>query len=275
MGPDPEASSPPRPEAAPQKEAAKPAAATEAAAAAPDVEAGSSLAEPAAEGAAAMAEAAVPEAAGAAEITALEAAEAAAPEAATSEGAEAAVLEEEETVVVLGRCLLPSTEVRLGDRINSISARYAEERAKLVLGRELPREEMEQARDREAAALQREKAATWREAEALKRHIAMEEKMLAAADRERTARELAAQAKKASAVVEVEKSALTDLAVAAAKREEWLAAREAEELLDSTARRLQDVEAGIQDLLETEGRAVARGMAEYILTSFQSHDPTV
>jgi hypothetical protein len=56
-----------------------------------------------------MAEAAVPEAAGAAEITALEAAEAAAPEAATSEGAEAAVLEEEETVVVLGRCLLPST----------------------------------------------------------------------------------------------------------------------------------------------------------------------
>jgi DNA repair exonuclease SbcCD ATPase subunit len=220
---------------------------------------------------------------------------------------------------------------------------------------------MEQARDREAAALQREKAATWREAEALKRHIAMEEKMLAAADRERTARELAAQAKKASAVVEVEKSALTDLAVAAAKREEWLAAREAEEvarlqelqkreeaveeelaagnrrlqereaalqereakvegllaersagidrltrwvgavnpllealganpiwvleaplpfgaalqLLDSTARRLQDVEAGIQDLLETEGRAVARGMAEYILTSFQSHDPTV
>jgi hypothetical protein len=47
------------------------------------------------------------------------------------------------------------------------------------------------------------------------------------------------------------------------------------QLLDSTARRLQDVEAGIQDLLETEGRAVARGVAEYILTSFRSHDPAV
>jgi hypothetical protein len=47
------------------------------------------------------------------------------------------------------------------------------------------------------------------------------------------------------------------------------------QLLDSTARRLQDVEGGIRDLLETEGRAVARGMAEYILTSFRSHDPAV
>jgi hypothetical protein len=35
------------------------------------------------------------------------------------------------------------------------------------------------------------------------------------------------------------------------------------------------VEASIQDLLETEGRVVARGMAEYILTSFRSHDPTI
>jgi hypothetical protein len=29
------------------------------------------------------------------------------------------------------------------------------------------------------------------------------------------------------------------------------------------------------DLLETEGSAVARGTAEYILTSFRSHDPTM
>jgi hypothetical protein len=29
----------------------------------------------------------------------------------------------------------------------------------------------------------------------------------------------------------------------------------------------------MHDLLETEGRAVARGMAEYILTCFRSHDP--
>jgi hypothetical protein len=43
-------------------------------------------------------------------------------------------------------------------------------------------------------------------------------------------------------------------------------------LLDSTAERLRDTEATIFDLLETEGRAIARGMAEYILTCFRSHD---
>jgi hypothetical protein len=398
MGLEPEASTPPQPEAAPQKEAAKPAAAAEAATAAPDAEAEPSLAEPAAEGAAAMAEAAAP---GAARAAAPEGAEAAAPGAAEVASNAAPPAEEEETEVVLGRRLLPSTaeiplprliakchqaqqeleagmrrewekleaerhrlsdwEVRLGDRINSVSARYAEERAKLVLGRELLQEELEQARVREAAALQREKEATRREAEALKGLIAVEERMQAAADRERTARELAAEVRRASAIVEAEKSALADLAAAVAKREEGLAAREAEEvaqlqelqkreeaveeelaagtrrlqerevalrereakvegllaerstgidrltrwvgavnpllealganpiwvpeapspfgaalqLLESTTRRLQDVEAGIQDLLETEGRIVARGMAEYILTSFRSHDPSV
>jgi creatinine amidohydrolase/Fe(II)-dependent formamide hydrolase-like protein len=45
-------------------------------------------------------------------------------------------------------------------------------------------------------------------------------------------------------------------------------------VLDSTAERLRDLESSMHDLLETEGRAVARGMAEYILTCFQSHDPT-
>jgi hypothetical protein len=44
------------------------------------------------------------------------------------------------------------------------------------------------------------------------------------------------------------------------------------QVLDSTSEQLRDVEASIQDLLEIEGRAVARGMAEYILTSFRSHD---
>jgi hypothetical protein len=47
------------------------------------------------------------------------------------------------------------------------------------------------------------------------------------------------------------------------------------QVLDSTAERLRDVEASIQDLLETEGRVVARGMAEYILTSFRSYDPAI
>jgi chromosome segregation ATPase len=336
-----------------------------------------------------------------AEIAAPEVAGAAAPEVAEVASSVAPPAEEEEPEVVLGRRLLPSTaeiplprlvakyqqaqqeleagmrrewekleaerhrlsdwEVRLGDRINTVSARYAEERAKLVLGRELLQEQLQQARDREAAALQRERAATRREAEALERQIAAEEKMLAAANRERTALELAAQARKAAAAVEAQESALVDLAAAAAKKEEWLAACETEEvarlqelqkreeaveeelaagsrrlqeweaalqereakvegllaersasidritrwvgavnpllealganpiwvpeapsplgatlqLLDSTAKRLRDVEADIQDLLETEGRAVPRGMAEYILTSFRSHDPAI
>jgi exonuclease VII small subunit len=47
------------------------------------------------------------------------------------------------------------------------------------------------------------------------------------------------------------------------------------QLLDTTARRLQDAEVGMQDLLETEGRIVAREVAEYILTSFRSHDPSI
>jgi hypothetical protein len=230
-----------------------------------------------------------------------------------------------------------------------------------VLERELLQEQLQEARYREAVALQREKAATRQEAEALEREIAAEKKVLAAADREQTTLELADQARRAAAAVQAQEIALAELAAAAAKKEEWLAAREAEEVarlqelqkreeameeelaagtrrfqereavlqereakveellaersasidqiarwvgavnpllealganpirvseapsplgaalqvLDSTAERLWDMEASIQDLLETEGRAVARGMAEYILTSFRSHDPAI
>jgi hypothetical protein len=125
---------------------------------------------------------------------------------------------------------LSDWERRPRDRIKSASARHAEERAKLVLECELLQEQLQAARYREAAALQREKAATRQEAEALERQIAAEEKMLAAADRERTALELADQAKKAAAAVEVQEASLAELAAAAAKKEEWLAARKVEEV---------------------------------------------
>jgi hypothetical protein len=229
---------------------------------------------------------------GATEGAALEAAETAAPEVTEVASSAAPPAEEEEPEVVLGRRLLPSTaeiplprliakchqaqqeleagmrqewekleaerqrlsdwEVRLGDRINSVSARYAEERAKLVLGRELLQEELEQARVREAAAFQREKAATRREAEALEGLIAVEEMKQAVADRDRVTRELAAQARKASAVVEVEKSALADLAAAAAKKEEWLAAREAEEV--ARLQELQKWEEAVEEELAAGNR---------------------
>jgi DNA repair exonuclease SbcCD ATPase subunit len=334
-------------------------------------------------------------------VAAPEAAEAAAPEAAEVASSAAPPAEEEEPEVVLGRPLLPSTaevplprliakcqqaqleleagmrrewekleaerqrlsdwEVRLGDRINTVSARYAEERAKLAQGRELLREELEQARYREAAALEREKAANRREKEALEAQIVAERLKEAATARERAARELAEAAREAFTTAEAQQASLAEQVAAAAKKEEELAAREAEEvarlqelqkreeaveeelaagyqrlqereaalqereakvegllaeqhaganrltrwvgavnpllealgvnpiwvpeapspfgaalqLLDTTARRLQDAKAGLQDLLETEGRAVARGVAEYILTSFRSHDPAV
>jgi chromosome segregation ATPase len=256
---------------------------------------------------------------------------------------------------------LSDWEVRLGDRINTVSARHAEERTKLVLERELLREGLEEARDREAAALQREKAANRREKEALEAQIVAERLKEAATARERAARELANGAREAFATVEAQRATLAEQVAAAAQKEEELATREAEEvarlqelqkqeeavveelaaghrrlqeheaalqereakveellveqhaganrltrwvgavnrlleafganpiwvpeapspygaalqLLDSTARRLQDAEAGLQDLLEAEGRAVARAMAEYILTSFRSYDPAV
>jgi hypothetical protein len=100
-GPEPEATTPPRPDAAPQEEAARPAAATEAPAAAPGVEAGPSPAEPAAEGAVATAKAAAPEAA--------EVPETAAPEVAEVASTAAPPAEEEEPEVVLERRLLPNT----------------------------------------------------------------------------------------------------------------------------------------------------------------------
>jgi hypothetical protein len=204
MGPEPEATTPPRPEAAPQEEGTRLAATTEASATEPGIEVGPSPAELAAEGTAAMAEAAAPEAAEVVEVAVPEVAEVAAPEATEAVAPEAAETaapevvevassaappaEEVEPEVVLGRRLLPSTaeiplprliakchqaqqeleagmrrewekleaerhrlsdwEVRLGDRINSVSARYAEERAKLAQGRELLQEELEQARAR-------------------------------------------------------------------------------------------------------------------------------
>jgi hypothetical protein len=132
-----------------------------------------------------------------------------------------------------------------------------------VLERELLQEQLQEARYREAAALQREKAATRREAEALEREIAAEKKVLAAADGERTALELADQARRVAAVAQTQETALVELAAAAAKKEEWLAAREVEEVarlqelqkweeaveeeLAARTRRLQEREAALQE----------------------------
>ncbi|XP_025791725.1 uncharacterized protein LOC112872912 [Panicum hallii] len=337
-GPEAEATTPPQPKAAPQEEgAASPTAATATTAAVPSAEAGPPPAEPATEGAAATAEAAVPEAAEP-EVAAPEAAEAASTASTAAPPTEEEELEWEKLEAEDLR--LSDWEHHLGDRIKPATARHADERAKLLLERELLQEQLQEARDREAAARQ------W-EVEALKRHIAAEERMQAATDRERTALELADQVRKALAAVEAHEASVAALVAAAAKKEERLAAREAEEMarlqelqkreeereaalrareakveeilaersasvgriarwvgvvnpllealganpirvseapsplgtalqvLDSTAARLRDVEAGIQDLLETEGREVARGTAEYILTSFRSHDPAI
>jgi hypothetical protein len=46
-------------------------------------------------------------------------------------------------------------------------------------------------------------------------------------------------------------------------------------VLDSTAERLRHMKSAVLDHLETEGRAVARATAEYILTCLWSHDPAM
>jgi hypothetical protein len=189
---------------------------------------------PVAEEAAATAEAAAPEAS--------EVLEAAAPEVAEVANTTTPPAQEEEPEVVLGRRLLPSPaeiplprlfaksqqvqeeleagirreweklevehlrlsdwEHRLGDRIKTVSARYARERAELVLERELLQEQLQKALDREAVATQRERAAAQREKHATERELVVEKRVHAAADREKTALELANQAK---VVVEVTK----------------------------------------------------------------------
>jgi hypothetical protein len=181
-----------------------------------------------------------------------EAAETAAPEAAEVTSAAAPPAEEEQPEVVLGRPLLLSAaeiplprlvakcqqaqeeleagirrewekldaehfqlsdwERRLGDHIKSASAYHAEERTKLVLEHELLQEQLQEARDQEAAVFQREKAATRQEAVALERQIAVEEKMLAATEKEQAALELASKAKKAAAAVEGQEATLAELA---------------------------------------------------------------
>jgi hypothetical protein len=139
---------------------------------------------------------------------------------------------------------LSDWEERLGDRIKSVTARYADERPKLVLERELLQEGLQRALDREAAAAKRERAATRREADALERELAAEKKVQAAADRERTALELASEAKKVVEMTAVQEATLAELAAVAAKREERLAAREAEEVawLQELQRREEAVE---------------------------------
>jgi hypothetical protein len=189
-----------------------------AAAAAPDIVVEPPPAEPAA-----AAEAAAPEAAEVPEVVAPEVAEVA--------STTTPPTQEEEPEVVLGRRLLRSPaevplpclfaksqqaqeeleagirrewekleaerlrlsywEYRLGDRIKTISAYYARERAELVLGRELLQEQLQQALDRDAAAAQRERAAVRREKHALERELAAEKRVQAAVDREKIALELA------------------------------------------------------------------------------------
>jgi hypothetical protein len=138
-------------------------------------------------------------------------------------------------------------EQRLGDCIKSVTARYTDERAKLVLERELLQEQLQQALNREAAAAQWERATVRREADALRREIAAEEKVQAVAERERISLELAEQAKRLVEVNAVQEATRAELAAAAAKRKEELATRKAEEV--SRLKELQAWEAAVEEEL--------------------------
>jgi hypothetical protein len=124
-------------------------------------------------------------------------------------------------------------EQHLGDCIKSVSARYADERAKLVLERELLQEQLQRALDREAAAAQRERAAVRREKQALERELLVETRVQAAN-----------QSKKVVEMTKAQEATLEELAAAAARREERLATREAEEV--TRLEELQEREAAVE-----------------------------
>jgi hypothetical protein len=226
-GPELEATAP-RPEAAPQEEAARPTATAEApaASAVSGTTAEASPAEQAAEEAAAVAEAPAPEVASTTTPPA----------------------QEEELEVVYRRHLLPrptkvpfprllaksqqaleeleagihqeweeleaehlrlsSWECRLGDRIKTVSTRYAGEHAELTLERELLQEQLQKALDQEAAAAQQERAAARREKHAIKWELVAETRVSVVEDRTKTALELTNQAKVVMELAKEQEAAL-------------------------------------------------------------------
>jgi hypothetical protein len=131
--------------------------------------------------------------------------EAAAAEVAEAPSSNPQPAQEDTLEVVYGRCLLPKPvmeemeaglrqeweqleaehlqladwEHRLGDRIQAVSSRNAEERAQLEWERDVLREKMRRTIDREAAVAQREKAVIQREKAAIQRDLELEEKVQA------------------------------------------------------------------------------------------------
>jgi hypothetical protein len=239
------------------------------------------------------------------------------------------------------RLRLSDWERRLGDRIKTVSARYAGECVQLVQERDDLQEQLQKVLEREAAAAQWERAAVQREVKAIEWELAAEKKMSAAEGRTKIVLELTNHTKVVMELIKMQQAALAEREAAVvegetnltvhqeelaaqtralqeqeaslptreAKVEEYLAERSASidrivrwagevnpsldalglspirvaeappslgaifSVLDSAAERLRHMESAIFDLLETEGRAVAREMAEYILTYFWSHDP--
>jgi hypothetical protein len=112
---------------------------------------------------------------------------------------------------------LSDWEDRLGDRIKSVTARYAGERAELMQGRKLLQEQLQQPLDREAAAAQRERSAVRREKQATERELLAETRVQAAAEREQTALKLANQAKKVVEMTAAQEATLAELAATVAK----------------------------------------------------------
>jgi hypothetical protein len=80
------------------------------------------------------------------------------------------------------RLRLSDWEHRLGDRIEMVTSRYAEEQAQLDRERDDLQEQPHRTLEREAAVARREKAAVQREKVAIERKLMMEERSKAAHD---------------------------------------------------------------------------------------------
>jgi hypothetical protein len=143
------------------------------------------------------------------------------------------------------RLRLSNWERRLGDRIKTVSARYAGERAELALESEDLQEQLQKVLDREAAVAQRERVATRREAQAIERELAAEMKVSSAEARTKIALELTDHARVSLELIKEQQAALAEREAAVVEGEANLAVHQEE--LAARIQGLQEREASLQE----------------------------
>jgi hypothetical protein len=129
-------------------------------------------------------------------------------------------------------------EHRLGERIEAVTSRNAEERAQLEQERDVLHEKMRSTLDREAAVAQREKAVIRREKAAIERELEVEE-------RAKAARDMINHTRAAAKLIEEQRAVLQEKELAVVEEKASVAARWVE--LATRAQDLKEREAALQE----------------------------